>query len=121
MTAPKEKKIDPVISHYDPHIIPAETAARVDREGDNFCHVAHDDPKDREHLHTRDGYTVDRDGLINNYPVEPEMYINQPGDLKERELKLKADRLRQLQALSEDEEGKLTLEHDWRHRGPGLI
>lgn len=121
MTVPKEKKNDLIISHYDPHIIPAETAARVDREGDNFCKVAHDDPKDLKNLHTRDGYTIDRDGLINNYPVAPEMYIHHPGDLKKQELKIKAERLEQLQALSEDEEGKLTLEQDLRHQGPGLI
>ncbi len=119
MTTPKNSNAD--ISHYDPHIIPAETVARVAREGEHFCNVPHDDPKDLEHLHTRDGYTVDRDGLINNYPVEPEMYINEPGDLKEKELKLKAQRIQELVALSEDEEGKLTMEHDWRHKGPGMI
>ena len=111
----------PSISHYDPHIIPAETVAREAREGEHFGHVEHDDPADKEHLHNRDGYTIDQEGLINNYAVEPEAYIKEPGDLKEKELELKAKRRRELQELSEDEEGKLTMEHDWRHKGPGLI
>ncbi len=109
------------ISHYDPHIIPAETVARAAREGEDFGHVEHDDPNDREHIHLRDGYTIDQEGLINNYAVEPEMYIKEPGDLREKEEELKAKRRRELRELSEDEEGKLTMEHDWRHKGPGLI
>ena len=32
-----------------------------------------------------------------------------------------AERAHELQELSEDEDGKLTTEHDWRHKGPGLI
>ena len=111
----------PTIPHYDPHIIPAETVAREAREGKHFGHVEHDDLGDKEHLHNRDGYTIDQEGLINNYAVEPEVYIKEPGDLKEKELELKAKRRRELQQLSEDEEGKLTMEHDWRHKGPGLI
>ena len=109
------------ISHYDPHIIPAETAARAAREGEHFGHVEHDDPADKEQLHTRDGYTIDQEGLMNNYAVETEAYIKEPGDLREKEEKLKAKRRRELQQLSEDEKGKLTMEHDWRHKGPGLI
>ena len=109
------------VSHYDPHLIPAESAAREIREGEHFGHVEHDDPADKEHIHTRDGYTIDQEGLINNYAVEPEVYIKEPGDLKEKEQALKAQRRRELQELSEDEEGKLTMEHDWRHKGPGLI
>ncbi len=109
------------ISHYDPHIIPAETVAREAREGEDFGHVDHDNPADTEHLHNRDGYSVDQEGLINNYAIEPEVYINEPGDLREKEEELKAQRRRELQELSEDEDGKLTMEHDWRHKGPGLI
>lgn len=111
----------PNVPHYDPHIVPAETAARAKREGKHFGHVEHDDPGDREHLHNRDGYTVDREGLVNNYAMETEAYISKPGDLKEKELELKAKRRRELQELSEDEKGKLTMDHDWRHKGPGLI
>ena len=109
------------ISHYDPHIIPAESVARAAREGEHFGYVAHDNLADKTHIHTRDGYTIDQEGLINNYAVEPEVYIKEPGDLKEKEQELKALRRRELQELSEDEEGKLTREHDWRHKGVGLI
>ena len=111
----------PTISHYDPHLIPAESAARAAREGEHFGHVDHDEPADQEHIHTRDGYTIDQEGLINNYAVEPEIYISEPGDLREQEQQLKTQRRHQLEELSEDEEGKLTMEHDWRHKGPGLI
>ena len=110
-----------VIPHYDAHIIPGETVARASREGKHFGHVEHDDPADHEHIHLRDGYTIDQEGLINNYAVEPEIYINKPGDLREKEAELKAKRRGELRKLSEDEEGKLTMEHDWRHKGPGLI
>ena len=109
------------IFHYDRHIVPAETVARKIREGKHFGHVVHDDPNDTEHPHNRDGYTIDRDGLINNYAVEQEAYIKEPGDLKAAELERKAERRRLLRELSEDEEGKLTIEHDWRHKGQGLI
>ncbi|HEY9769458.1 MAG TPA: hypothetical protein V6C71_13345 [Coleofasciculaceae cyanobacterium] len=109
------------IPHYDPHIVPSESVARAKREGKHFGHVDHDDPGDKEHLHTRDGYTIDQEGLLNNYAVETEAYICEPGDLRQKELELKAKRRRELQELSEDEEGKLTMEHDWRHKGPELI
>ena len=49
------------------------------------------------------------------------MYVNEPGDLKEKQKQLRMQRLHELQELSEDEEGKLTMEHDWRHKGPGMI
>ena len=80
--------------HYDRGITPAETAARQEREGANFMHTATEesqksattnDQSDDESIRTTDGYTVDKEGLINNYAIEPEMYINQPGDLKEQE------------------------------------
>ena len=111
----------PNLGHYDPHIMPPEIRARAAREGEHFGHVEHDLPGDTEHLHNRDGYTVDEEGLINNYAVEPEMYIKEPGDLKEQQKQLRRQRLQELQELSEDEEGKLTIEHDWRHKGPGMI
>lgn len=110
----------PTPSHYDPHLVPAETAARAEREGKHFGHVDHD-PANPEQLHTRDGYTIDQEGLINNYAIEPPMYINEPGDLAEMEKEIAAQRAADRKALSEDEEGKLTLEHDLRHKGPGLI
>lgn len=107
-------------SHYDPHIIPAETAARAKREGQAFGHVDHDPPSP-EQLHTRDGYTIDQEGLINNYAIEPPMYINEPGDLAEAEAAIAQQRADDRRALTEDEAGKLTMTEDHRHRGPGLI
>ena len=68
------------VPHYDPHIMPAETVARQRREGAHFGHVEHDS-KETSHIHNRDGYTIDQEGLINNYAIEPKMYINEPGDL----------------------------------------
>ncbi|NEP16686.1 MAG: hypothetical protein F6J97_07235 [Leptolyngbya sp. SIO4C1] len=114
----QQPKPDP--SHYDPHIIPAETAARASREGSHFAQVEHDSPAS-EHVHTRDGYTVDQEGLINNYAVEPPIYVNQPGDLAEQERALSQQRAAELAELQEDETGRLTIEHDWRHRGPGMV
>jgi hypothetical protein len=49
------------------------------------------------------------------------MYINVPGDLREKEEAEIEERVHELHELAEDEEGKLTMEHDFRHKGPGLI
>jgi len=108
------------VPQYDPHIIPAESAARRDREGKYFGHTSREQA-DGESSHPTDGYSVDKEGLLNNYPIEPEMYVNVPGDLEEQAAQDVIERAHQLQELSEDEEGKLTTEHDWRHKGPGLI
>lgn len=107
---------------YDPHIVPAEVGAREDREGRQFGHPVHESGQaNPESIHTTDGYTVDQEGLINNYAVEPEMYLNQPGDLRQENEELRAQRLHEMEELQESEEGKLTMEHDYRHRGPGMI
>ena len=60
----------PEDANYDRAITSAETAARMERE-ENFkqTHEA--------------GQTVDREGLANNYAVEPEMYYEEPGDRQE--------------------------------------
>lgn len=65
------------LSHYDAHLIPAETVAREAREGSHFGQVEHDDVQDTEHIHTRDGYTVDQEGLINNYAVEAPVQVEE--------------------------------------------
>ena len=61
---------------YDRGLTSAETAARQDREGASFRHKPESDDG------TDTGYTTDREGLLNNYAIEPEMYVEQPGDLR---------------------------------------
>jgi hypothetical protein len=138
MTISKETPADVEIEakmqapHYDRGITPAETAARQEREGANFMHTATEesqknattnDQSDDESIRTTDGYTVDKEGLINNYAIEPEMYINEPGDLKEQEEAEAQERLRILAEIKDQkgEKGKLTTEADTRGKGPGII
>ncbi len=66
---------------YDLNIVPAETAARKEREGKTYKQL----PEDEEDNTPVDGYTMDGEGLINNYAVEPEMYYETPGDAQELE------------------------------------
>jgi hypothetical protein len=107
--------------HYDPHIVPAETGAREDREGDKFRHTAEPSSND-ESIDTTGGYTVDQEGLANNYAVEPEMYVEVPGDLREAEEAESAERRQELSEVNDtDETGKLTDTSDRRGRGPGII
>ncbi|AFY62276.1 hypothetical protein [Synechococcus sp. PCC 6312] len=65
---------------YDAHLIPAETAARKARGGDIYKHIP-ENPERPDSINTTGGYTVDNEGLINNYASEPEMYAETPGDL----------------------------------------
>ncbi len=115
---------------YDPHIVPAETAARQEREGSEFMHTPSEQDDlnqelnqqaDPEPLETTGGYTVDKEGLLNNYAIEPEMYVNEPGDLREKAQELAAERANELQNLQGDEAGKLTNEGDQRGKGQGII
>jgi hypothetical protein len=115
------KSTSPDIPQYDRHIIPAETAARAEREGDKFRHLEHGNTTDEELPHIRDGYTMDQDGLINNYAIEPEMYFNEPGDNAAQKGAQDVERVHELQELSEEEDGQLTSGHDYRHKGPGMI
>ncbi len=69
---------------YDANIIPAEVAARKEREGNNFKHLLQN-PPGSESLDTTGGFTVDREGLVDNFGIEPEMYYETPGDVKEEE------------------------------------
>jgi hypothetical protein len=57
---------------YDAHIIPAETAARKEREGDDYKKIPEGN--------IEGGAAIDNEGLLNNYAVEPEMYYENPGD-----------------------------------------
>jgi len=111
---------------YDPHIVPAETAARIQREGNTYKQhpsdaVRNNDEAGADAIHTTDGYTVDKEGLLNNYAIEPEMYVNQPGDLRKEQEELTAERAEELEEVNEDSQGDLTLETDKRGRGPGII
>jgi len=108
------------VPQYDAHITPAESIARQHREGKYFGHTSHEEP-DGESSHATEGYTVDQEGLLNNYAIEPEMYVDVPGDMREQAAQEAAEHAHEMQELSEDEDGKLTTEHDWRHKGPGLI
>jgi hypothetical protein len=65
---------------YDAHMIPAETAARKDREGEDFKKVPEDNEK-ADGFHTAGSHTVDTEGLANNYAIEPEIYSETPGDM----------------------------------------
>jgi hypothetical protein len=105
--------------NYDPHIIPAETAARKEREQEDYKQVKEESAGD---IDTAGGYTVDQEGLANNYAIEPEMYINEPGDLREEQAAEKEQRAAELQARNDtDEEGKLTMNSDDRSKGVGAI
>lgn len=106
--------------NYDPNLIPAETAARKAREGEVYKQVP--DEAEGESIDTSGGYTVDQEGLVNNYPIEPEMYIEEPGDLRE-EQEAEADRRRaELQEINQtDESGQVSGGTDTRGKGVGRI
>ncbi len=63
----------------DAHIIPAETAARKNREGDHYKQPP-ENSESADSIDTTGGFTVDQEGLVNNYAAEPEMYYETPGD-----------------------------------------
>lgn len=105
---------------YDRGIIPAETAARMEREGEHYKHPPHQ--AEDASLDTSSGYTVDNEGLVNNYAIEPEMYYEEPGDLKAKKEAEAIERTEELQEVNEtDETGKLTVDGDQRGKGVGLI
>ena len=108
--------------NYDSHIIPAETAARKAREGGDYKQTTDSTEAGNDAINTDGGYTVDKEGLANNYAVEPEMYYEVPGDLKAQEEALAAERAEELQEVNQtDETGKLTEQGDTRGKGPGVI
>ncbi|MEM9007363.1 MAG: chlorophyll a/b-binding protein [Cyanobacteria bacterium P01_F01_bin.86] len=80
------KPNDMQVDGFDRGIIPAETAARKKREGAIYKTL----PKDSGDSDTRSGYTVDTEGLLNNYAIEPDMYIEEESDSSA--LKVKAAR-----------------------------
>lgn len=68
-------------AQYDRKIVSAETAARIEREGENYQELPESQAGS---IDTTAGYTADREGLLNNFAVEPEMYVNEPGDRREQ-------------------------------------
>lgn len=118
------------VDTYDRGIIPAETAARMEREGNLYkttpteereASAPTDDQTDAGSIRTTDGYTVDKEGLLNNYAVEPEMYYEEPGDARQQAAEDTAERVEELGEINQDEEGKLTEKDDKRGRGPGVV
>jgi hypothetical protein len=118
------------VDTYDRGIVPAETAARKEREGDLFKETPNqikeqqavtNDQTDDESIRTTDGYTVDKEGLLNNYAIEPEMYVNEPGDLRQHEEELTAERIEEIEDVNRDKEGELTMDADQRGKGQGFI
>ncbi|MGF1491213.1 MAG: hypothetical protein ACFBSC_01925 [Microcoleaceae cyanobacterium] len=93
-------------ANFDRGIVHAEVAARQEREGEDFKKT----PEGEASMDTTKGYTVDREGKLNNYAIEPEMYINEPGDLREQEEAEAARRKQELKDIN-TEDGK----------GPGVI
>jgi hypothetical protein len=81
---PSNNPNDASADTYDLHIVPAETAARKAREGENYKQVPEQPDENSESINTTDGYTVDGEGLVNNYATEPEMYYEVPGDMQEQ-------------------------------------
>ncbi len=115
---------------YDRGIIPEETAARIAREGEHYKHLPTeenlfnaptDDQTDIESIRTTDGYTVDKEGLLNNYPVQPEMYYEVPGDAREDIAQDTIERLEELTEVNEDKTGELIEKADRRRKGTGII
>lgn len=115
---------------YDRGIVPAETAARKEREGEGFkttpseareASAATDDQTDEGSIKMTDGYTVDQEGLLNNYAIEPEMYYEVPGDARQAEEEAKAERAEELRSINHDETGSLTMDADQRGKGSGMI
>lgn len=65
---------------YDAHITPAETAARKEREGSHFKHLDKH-TEGSEHVDTAGGTVMDKEGVLDNFAVEPEMYYEKRGDI----------------------------------------
>ncbi len=110
------------MDNYDRGIVPAEVKERIEREGENYKQIPEQEGQSKESIDTTGGYTMSREGLLNNYAIEPEMYVETPGDLRDHTEQDKASRESELHAINETEEdGKLTMEGDRRGRGPGVI
>jgi hypothetical protein len=69
----------PTPDSYDPHITPAETAARKKNEGGHFKHLD-PHPEGSDSIDESKGFTTDKEGLVDNFAIEPEMYYEVHGD-----------------------------------------
>jgi hypothetical protein len=45
-------------------------------------------PAGSESIDTTSGFTVDKEGLVDNFSIEPEMYYEKPGDVPEQKHKI---------------------------------
>lgn len=79
-SAENELYDSPTPDSYDPHITPAEIAVRKEREGKHFKHLS-THPEGPNNIPTSSGFTVDKEGLIDNFGIEPQIYYEKPGDL----------------------------------------
>lgn len=93
-------------ARYDRGIVPSETKARQQREGQIYKET----PESEGQPATASGYTTDREGLINNYAVEPEMYVEEPGDLRAEQEAGTEERAQELEEINEP-----------GGKGPGVI
>jgi hypothetical protein len=85
-TLPK-KEVGADVDTYDRGIVPAETAARKEREGDEFktsidksdeAAPSTNDQTDSESIDSTGGYTVDKEGLVNNYALSRKCMLTNP-------------------------------------------
>jgi hypothetical protein len=74
----------------------------------------------QENLHHMNHYTVDQDGLMNNYPVEPEMYFEVPGDAREQNEAVKAARAKERREVTENSLGNSDGEEEVGNHGRGV-
>jgi len=96
-------------NNYDRGLTPAEVAARQEREAEAFKNTP-DDASAEAGVDTTSGYTMDREGKLNNYPIEPEMYVNEPGDLRQQQEAEEAARVEELKEVNEP-----------GGKGPGIV
>ena len=104
----------------DRGIIPAEVAARREREGSDYRNTA-DEQADPESIDVTGGATVDQEGLANNYAIEPEMYYDEPGDAVQQDEETAAERAEAIAEAQQGGDGELTMDRDTRGKGPGVI
>lgn len=110
--------------NYDRGIVPAETAARMEREKEGYKHTP-DSEKEvggPDELDTTAGYTMDNEGLLNNFAIEPEMYYDVPGDRREKKEQEERERREELDEVNDtNKQGELTMEDDKRGHGTGFV